>query len=156
MPAGFDERMAVLGPHLFDGVPLTQAAESAGVPLRTARWWPAAYRGSGSAGLSREARSDRGSHRMPPQLRDLVEGLALRRPPPRIAEVHRAVCAVATAQGLPTPSYEVVRRIIHQLTPGLVALAHHDEDVYRDGFELVLRRESAAANDNMAGRPHRT
>ena len=84
---------------------------------------------------------------MPAQLRDLVEGLALRRPPPRIAEVHRAVCAVATAQGWPTPSYEVVRRIIHQLDPGLVALAHHDEDVYRDGFELVLRRESVAAND---------
>jgi len=27
------------------------------------------------------------------------------------------------------------------------ALAHHDPDVYRDCFELVLRRESVAAND---------
>ena len=41
----------------------------------------------------------------------------------------------------------MVRRIIRRLDPALVALAHHDPDVYRDGFELVLRRESAAAND---------
>jgi putative transposase len=54
---------------------------------------------------------------------------------------------VATGQGWPVPSYEVVRRIVHRLNPGLVALAHHDPDVYRDGFELVLRRESVAAND---------
>ena len=51
MPRGLDERMAVLGPHLFDGVPLTQAAERAGVPLRSAYRWLASYRVSGSAGL---------------------------------------------------------------------------------------------------------
>ena len=28
-----------------------------------------------------------------------------------------------------------------------MALAHHDPDVYRDEFELVLRPESVAAND---------
>ena len=147
MPMGFDERMTVLGPHVFDGVPLKRAAERAGVPLRTARRWLASYRVSGSAGLSRDVRSDRGSHRMPAELREVAEGLALRRPPPRVAEVHRAVCEVAIAHGWPAPSYEVVRRIIRRLDPALVALAHHDPDVYRDGFELVLRRESAAAND---------
>src|SRR4051812_40279800 len=100
---GFDERMTVLGPHVFDGVPLTQVAERAGVPLRTARRWLASYRSSGSAGLSRVARSDRGSHRMPAELREVVEGLALRRPPPRIAEVHRAVGEIADAHGWPAP-----------------------------------------------------
>lgn len=45
------------------------------------------------------------------------------------------------------PLYEVVRRSIHRLDPGLLALAHHDGDVYRNGFELVLRRESAHPND---------
>ena len=34
-----------------------------------------------------------------------------------------------------------------RLDPGLLALAHHDSDAYRDGFELVLRRESAHPND---------
>lgn len=129
MSTGFAERMAVLGPHIYDGVPLTRVAEQAGIPLRTARRWLASYRAAGSAGLSREVRSDRGSHRMPAELRELTEGLALRRPPPRIAEVHRAVCEVATAHGWPTPSYDVVRRIIHRLNPGLVALAQNNPDV---------------------------
>ena len=147
MSVSFDERMAVLGPHLFDGVPLSRAAQQAGVPLRTARRWLSAYRGAGSAGLVHATRSDLHGHRMPSELRDLVEGLALRRPPPRVAEVHRAASAAAVEQGWPVPSYEVVRRIIRRLDPGLLALAHHDGDVYRDGFELVLRRESAHPND---------
>ncbi len=144
---GFDERMAVLGPHLFDAVPLRRAAEQAGVPLRTARRWLAVYRSEGSAGLFRATRSDRDGHRIPAELRELVEGLALRRPPPRVAEVHRVASAVAVQHGWPVPSYEVVRRIIRRLDRGLIALAHHDGDVYRDGFELVLRRESAHPND---------
>ena len=41
----------------------------------------------------------------------------------------------------------MVRRIILGLDRGLLALAHHDPDVYRDEFELVLRRESAHPND---------
>ena len=125
---------------------MTLAAEQAGVPLRTARRWLASYQANGSAGLSRAARSDLGSHRIPAELRELAEGLALRRPPPRIAHVHRVVRGVATAQGWPAPSYDVVRRIVHRLDPGLVALAHHDPDVCRDNYELVLRRESAAPN----------
>jgi len=147
VPADFDERMRVLGPHLFEGVPLTVAATAVGVPRRTATRWLAAYRAGGSVGLSRSARSDRGGHRMPTELHELIQGLALRRPPPRVAQVHRAVSAVAVEHGWSTPSYEVVRRIVRSLEPGLLALAHHDLDVYREGFELVLRRESVHAND---------
>ena len=33
------------------------------------------------------------------------------------------------------------------LDRGLLALAHHDPDFYRDNFELVMRREAAHAND---------
>jgi putative transposase len=143
----FEERMAVLSPHLFEGVSLADAAARAGIPLRTARRWLAAYRAEGSAGLSRPARSDRGRHRMPTELHELVEGLALRKPPPRVVEVYRAAVAAAAKHDWPAPSYEVVRRIIHDLDPGLVALAHHDADVYRDQYELVLRRESGHPND---------
>ena len=54
---------------------------------------------------------------------------------------------IAVAQGWPAPSYQSVRRIIQGLDRGLLAMAHHDPDVYRDEFELVLRRESAHPND---------
>jgi putative transposase len=146
---GFDmeQRLAVLQPHLFEGVPLPTVAQRAGVPLRTARRWVAAYRAGGADGLSRAARADRDTRRIPAQVVEVVEGLALRRPPPRIAEVHRAVTGIATAQCWPAPSYQSVRRIIQGLDRGLLAMAHHDPDVYRDEFELVLRRESPHPND---------
>jgi len=127
--------------------PLSTAAKQAGVPLRTAQRWLASFLDGGAAALSPAGRSDRGGHRVPTQVQELVEGLALRRPPPRVAEVHRAAAVVAVEHGWLAPSYEVVRRIIRRLDPGLIALAHHDGDVYRDGFELVLRRESVHPND---------
>ncbi len=52
-----DRRMAVLGPHLYDGVPLTVAARRQGVPARTAQRWLASYRPEGAAGLTRIAPS---------------------------------------------------------------------------------------------------
>ena len=49
----------------------------------------------------------------------LVEGLALRGPPPRIAEVHRMAIELAGKRELPSPSYRSVRRIIQRLDRGL-------------------------------------
>ena len=67
---------------------MSEAAAAAGVPERTARRWLAAYEADGAAGLVRSARADRGEHRIPGEMRTLIEGMALRRPPPRAAEVH--------------------------------------------------------------------
>ena len=43
-----DERLTVLGPHVHDGVRLSEAAAASGVPERTARRWLAAYEESGT------------------------------------------------------------------------------------------------------------
>lgn len=139
--------MAVLGPHVFDGVPLAHSAAAASVPLRTAQRWLAAYRVDGAAALTRAVRSDKNKRRrIPPELVTLIEGLALRRPPPKVAEVHREAVRVAAEQDWPAPSYPVVHRIIAALDPALVALARGGS-TYRDEFELVLRRESTHPND---------
>jgi putative transposase len=81
-----------------------------------------AYQADGAAGLSRSGRADRGGRRIPPELRELIEGLALRRPPPKAAEVHRAAAKIAQDRGWPTPSYQIVRRIVLGLNRGLLAL----------------------------------
>ena len=73
--------------------------------------------------------------------------MALRSPPPKVAEVHRAVNGIAVERGWPPVSYPVVRRIIAGLDRGLLALAHGGAQEYRDDFELVLRRESVHPND---------
>jgi len=139
-----ERRMAVLGPHVFDGVPLAPA--DAGVPRRTAARWLLAYTADGST--ARSGRSDRTSRRrIPVELVNLIEGMALRRPPPKTAQVHREAVRIADERGWPAPSYPVVYRIIAGLDRGLVSLAHKGDAGYRNDFDLVLRRESANLND---------
>jgi len=69
-------RWQMLRVHLEDGCPLVRVAGEHGVPKRTLRRWLAAYRAGGLAALARRPRSDRGTRRMPPELRLLIEGLA--------------------------------------------------------------------------------
>jgi putative transposase len=139
-------RYAVLRPHLERGVSLARAARAAGVPERTARRWLARFRADGLAGLARAGRADRGRRRTPVELVELIEGLALRRPRPSIAHVHRQVAGLAAERGFSAPSYATTRAIVAALDHGLVALAHEGPAAYRDGFELALRREAAARN----------
>ncbi|MGH2715637.1 MAG: Mu transposase C-terminal domain-containing protein, partial [Thermoleophilaceae bacterium] len=80
------------------------------------------------------------------ELVELIEGLALRRPRPSIAHVHRQVSGLAAERGWSAPSYATTRAIIAALDRGLVALAHQGPAAYRDAFELALRREASAPN----------
>ncbi|MFD9666585.1 Mu transposase C-terminal domain-containing protein [Rhodococcus sp. NPDC059968] len=144
---GRADPMTVLRPHLEHGVPLTRAAAAGGVSVRTARRWLAAYRAGGPAALARRPRADRGTRTLPNECVELVEGLALRRPQPSTAHIHRTVTTIAAQRGWPAPSYETVRTIVGGLDPGLATLAHQGATAYRDRFELVYRREAARPNE---------
>src|SRR2546428_8146039 len=140
-------RYRLLQPHLEGGVSLTALARTHAVPLRTAQRWVTRYRQDGLAGLGRHARADRGkSRRCPPQLIELIEALALRRPPPTAAFVHRQITAIAAQQGWPVPSYRTAYAVMQHLDPALVTLAHDGSAAYRDTFDLVYRREAAHPN----------
>jgi putative transposase len=140
------ERFAVLRPHLEDGLPLAEAAAQAAVPARTARRWRDRYRRDGLIGLADSQRSDRGVRRTRRELVALIEGLALRRPVPPVAHVHRETTAVARRSGWPAPSYATVYAVVRAMDPGLLALAHDGPARYRERFELVYRRECEAPN----------
>lgn len=139
-------RHAVLRPHLESGVPLARAAAAAAVPLRTAERWLALYRGGGLAALAPPMRRDRGRRRFPDELVALIEGMALRRPAPSIAHVHRQATTAAAANGWPIPSYSTVRAIVTAIDRGMVTLAHEGPVRYRERFELVYRREAERSN----------
>ncbi|HEY5359429.1 MAG TPA: helix-turn-helix domain-containing protein [Streptosporangiaceae bacterium] len=140
-------RWQLLRPHLEDGVPLVRVAGQHGVPERTLRRWLAGYRAGGLAGLVRRARSDKGSRRMPRELQLLIEGLALRRPPPAITTVHRRAAEVAREQGWPVPSYAAVYDVLRCLDPAVVTLAHEGAKRYKEVFDLVHRREAGRPNE---------
>jgi putative transposase len=142
------ERYQQLRPALEDGVPLAQVAQEHQIPLRTAQRWVAQYRTYGLSGLMRAARADRGQHRrIAPELQRLIEGLALQRPPPSVATIHRQIVPIARAHSWPIPSYTSVYGIIQQLDPALTTLAHHGPKVYRETFDLIHRREAEKPNE---------
>lgn len=142
-----EDKVALLRQH-DDGVPWTRIAAESGVPLRTLARWSAKYRADPtSRGLQHPRRADLGTRRIPTELVETIEALALRRPEPTAAFVHRRVSDIAHDRGLTTPSYSSVRAIIAAIDPGLRTLAQHGDAAYRDRFELVLRRTTARPNE---------
>ena len=98
-------RYRLIQPSLEQGVPLAQVAKHHGLVLRTVQRWVARYQAHGLAGLTRRVRTDRGQSRhLRPELKDVIEGLALRKPPPTVAAVYRQAVAVAEREGWPPPS----------------------------------------------------
>jgi len=141
-------RYQQLRPALEDGVPLAHVVRDQQIPLRTAQRWVAQYRTYGLAGLIRAPRADRGQHRrIVPELQRLIEGLALQRPPPSAATIHRRIGPIAREHGWPVPSYSSVYGIIQQLDPALITLAHHGPKVYAETFDLIHRREAEKPNE---------
>jgi putative transposase len=139
-------RWQVLRAYLEDGCPLVRVAGAHGVPERTLRRWLAAYCAGGLAALARRPCSDRGARRMPLELQLLIEGLALRRPPPTIATVHRQAAQVAGEQGWAAPGYSAVYDVVRNIDPAMATLAHEGSKRYKEVFDLVHRREAAKPN----------
>jgi putative transposase len=139
-------RYAALQPHLDDGAPLTQAAYVAKISLRTAQRWLARYQAFGLAGLARPARSDRGRRKLSAEVVRLIEGIALRKPRPSVAAIHRRLATAAKERGWPALSYSSVYAIVRNLDPAMVALAHEDASAFRSRFELIYRHRSDRPN----------
>jgi putative transposase len=138
----------MLQPCVEHAVPLPHVAHQYGLPLRTVERWLAQYRRYGLVGLARRGRRDRGHlRRLHPELTPVIEGLALRTPPPTVAFVHRQVRDVALRHGWPVPPYSSVYRVVKRLAPALLTLAHDGTKAYRLTFDLLYRREAKGPNE---------
>lgn len=140
------QRWHVLRLHVEDDVPLTALARDTNVGLRTLQRWHRLYRAGGIDALRPRRRNDSGTRRTAQELVAFIEGLALTKPRPSLATLHRLVAAEADRLGLPHPSYATVRAIVRGLDPALVTLALEGPAAYRDRHELVLRRRAQRPN----------
>lgn len=142
------ERFAIIRPALEDGITQAQVARTHELSPSTVQLWIKRYREKGFAGLANHvARSDKGtSRKLPTSAIQLVEGLALQKPPRSMAAIHRQVTTIAQEQGWKPPSYERVRQIIKGLAPSLVTMAHQGAAAYREEFDLLYRREAPHSN----------
>jgi putative transposase len=141
------ERFRLLRPFLEEGVPLTEVVSTQEVSLATARRWVARYRQRGLAGLTALPRRDRGYPRcMTEELKQLIEGLALKKPRMTAAAIHRKVAELMQQQARPSPSYSTVYAVIHAMHAGLMTLAHQGSKTYRATFDLLYRHEADKPN----------
>jgi len=141
------ERWRILRLHVEDQVPLAALARDAGISERTLERWHCLYRRRGIDGLDPHPRADKGVRRTAPEAVAFIERLALTRPRPSLATLHRLTAGEAQQQGYPTPSYSTVRQIVLALDPALVTLALEGPTSYRDRHELVLRRRADRPNE---------
>src|SRR5262245_57426032 len=139
-------RFAVLRPHLHEGIPLSEVARTAGVPLRSVQRWLARYRAAGLVGLARAPRADTGQRKLPGELVQVIEGLALRTPRPSIAAMHRRMTALATQHHWTPPSYGSVYGIVRRLSPAMVTLAQDGPAAFRDRYALLYRHRAEGPN----------
>ena len=134
-----NERWRVLRLHVEDQVPLAALARTTGIGLRTLQRWHQLYRCGGITGLDPQTPTDAGQRRIDSHLVVFIERLALTRPRPSIATLHRLAVAEAERRQLPGPSYSTVRDIVQALDPAQVTLALEGPAAYRDRHELVYR-----------------
>ncbi|MDN5746147.1 MAG: Mu transposase C-terminal domain-containing protein, partial [Nocardioidaceae bacterium] len=116
------------------------------IGTRTLSRWHAAYRVGGGMARVRTPRADAGARRTTPELVAFVEHLALTKPRPSIATLHRLAAAEASRTGEKPPSYATVRSIVQALDPGMVTLALEGPASYRDRHELVFRHRAERPN----------
>ncbi|MDY7522838.1 Mu transposase C-terminal domain-containing protein [Sphingomonas sp. 10B4] len=140
------KRMALLRRHLFDAVPLGEAAIDAGISTRTAHRWLTRYRADGPAGLARPIRPEAGKRTFPRELVELIEGMALLKPPPSIVTIHRRLAGIVGEREWQMPSYGSVRDIVRRIDPAMLTLAHEGAAAFRDKFELVHRHRAERPN----------
>jgi putative transposase len=140
------ERFRILRPFFEEQIPLPEVAHSAGISLRTAWYWARRYQREGLVGLARKIRRDRDQRKLSPTLQQFIEGLALQKPRPSVATIHRKVAETATNRGERVPSYTVVYRLIRKLEPALLTLAHEGTKAYSESFDLIYRAEAQAPN----------
>jgi ABC-type spermidine/putrescine transport system permease subunit II len=70
-------------------------------------------------------------------LASLIEGLALRKPRPSIAGIHREVTKIATEREVAAPSYASVHAIVRGLAPALTTLAHEGAAAFPTATSFV-------------------
>ena len=140
------ERWRILRLHVEDEIPLAELARESKVSLRTLERWHRSFQDGGIAALDPRPRVDAGRRRTAAETVAFIERLALTKPRPSLATLHRLAVADARQRNAPAPGYSTVRDIVSALDPGLVTLALEGPASYRDRHELVYRRRAERPN----------
>ena len=142
------ERYNIIKSFLENNTTLKKLVETEKVSYSTISRWVKNYRLNGFIGLIDKRRNDKGKNRViNDELKALIEGLALKKPKPSIASVHRKVSVVAKRENWYIPSYEAVRKVIKNIPPDIAILAQCGTKAYKNKHDLLYPRKSNYPNE---------
>lgn len=141
-------RYKIIEPFLKRRATLEAISKQTNTPVRTLYNWVKAFELNGLNGLKPKQRNDRGRFRSAQEeLVALIKGLYLRSPPVPMMTVYRTVEEICSKNGWETPSYDVVRNVIHKIPASLKTLAHEGKKAYNQQFGLAHRFEAEGPNE---------
>lgn len=94
----------------------------------------------------RPTRPEAGKRIIPEEMVELIEGMALLKPPSSIVTIHRRLADIVGEREWRMPSYGSVRDIVRRIDPAMLVLAHEGAAAFRDKFELVHRHRAERPN----------
>jgi transposase-like protein len=103
------QRWRILRLHVEDEIPLAELARETKVSLRTLERWHRLFQEGGIAALDPRLRVDAGTRRTTAETVAFIERLALTKPRPSLATLHRLAVADARRRNAPAPGYSTVR-----------------------------------------------
>lgn len=137
----------VIQSYLEDKMTLTTIAKETGISIRSLHRWVHQYKTNGLDGLQSKSRDDKGCYReLSENLIHAIEGLALQKPKRTVATIHRQISRHTQDNNLPIPSYAVVSKIINNISPALISLAHDGLKPYQQKYDLLYIREALRPN----------
>lgn len=138
----------IILPILQREISATKVSQSEGIPVRTLRHWVKQFSEKGLQGIERAKRKDSGSTRIITQeLTELIQGLALQKPPLTISSIHRKLVILSERSNVKPPSYETVYGLVKKINPALLTLAHEGSKAYQQKYELIYRRQCNQSNE---------
>lgn len=142
------ERYNKIKPFLEDNTTIREISNNEKISYSTLYRWVKKYRENGLTGLVDERRSDNGKGRIvKDEIKLLVEGLALQKPKPSIASIHRKIVKIAETKDWRKPSYTTIRNIIKGIKPSVITLAHEGDKAYKDNYDLLHSRKANYPNE---------
>lgn len=142
------DKYRLILPILEREISAINVSRSEGIPVRTIRYWVKQFSKKGLTGLERAKRKDSGNSRiMTREVTELVQGLALQKPPLSISAIHRKISIFAERINIKPPSYETVYGFVRKINPALLTLAHEGGAAYQQKYELIYRRECSTSNE---------
>jgi putative transposase len=123
---------------------LNDISDKTGIPLRTLYRWAEQYNNLGLVGLIRKSRSDNGTIRINDDIKQSIEQLYIKNKKMSIATIHRKIINEHEIHSL---SYYQVYKIIKNIEPSLIYLAHKGSKKYDETFNLIHIRETNRANE---------